>query len=126
MHCEKENCLGNRLCSLRQEKGLTQKEVSDRIGITKAMLSKYENGRNIPRADVLADLADVLETSTDYLLCRTGDPSIPRNARSAKPEMRVQDCFIKCRKLDPILQEMIYHDIEYLYEYTARGDGKKR
>ncbi len=126
MHCEKENGLGDRLCALRQEKSLTQKEVSERIGITKAMLSKYENGINIPRADVLADLADVLETSTDYLLCRTGDPSVPKGAKPDKQNVRVQDCFMKFRKLEPGFQEMIYQNVECLYEFTAKHDRRKR
>ncbi|MCI8554900.1 MAG: helix-turn-helix transcriptional regulator, partial [Clostridiales bacterium] len=64
-----------RLCALRQDKELTQKTLAKAAGVTAAMLSKYENGTNVPKADVVARMADVLDTTADYLVGRTNDPA---------------------------------------------------
>ena len=44
--------LGERIRSLRKQKGLTQEELASRLGLQKSAVAKYENGRvtNIKRA----------------------------------------------------------------------------
>lgn len=116
--------LGSRLVNLRTDKHLTQQIISEAAGITKAMLSKYENDINIPRADILGKLADILETSADYLLCRTNDPTMPKRAAGTELENRRTDCFLKCRRLDPSMQELVYQNIDVLYEYTSKISKK--
>jgi transcriptional regulator with XRE-family HTH domain len=66
---------GKRLCALRQDKEFTQKTLASEVGVTAAMLSKYENGTNVPKADIVARMADILGTTADYLVGRTNDPS---------------------------------------------------
>lgn len=65
--------LGSRILNLRSDKDIKQNDLANQIGITKSMLSKYENDINIPKADILSKIADVLDTTTDYLLCRTNN-----------------------------------------------------
>lgn len=65
--------LGSRILNLRVDKDIKQNDLANQIGITKSMLSKYENDINIPKADILSKIADVLDTTTDYLLCRTNN-----------------------------------------------------
>lgn len=62
--------LSIRLKSSRKRKRLTQEELAKRVNTTKATISNYENGHSTPSNDMLLLLADVLETSTDYLLGR--------------------------------------------------------
>ena len=62
---------GERVKQLRKEKGWTQKELGNKIGVTYAQLNKYEGGTNAPPLDKLQALASALETSIDYLV--TGD-----------------------------------------------------
>lgn len=59
---------GQRLRAARDQCGLTQEEASSRLGITKAALSAWEVGRNIPDALMLGHVARIYETSTDTLL----------------------------------------------------------
>ena len=59
---------GNRVKELRKEKGWTQKELGNRIGVTYAQLNKYEGGTNAPPLDKLLALASALETTVDYLI----------------------------------------------------------
>lgn len=61
--------LGKRLKSLRGTK--TQEEVSEKIGISRASYSHYENDRVEPDAEILSKMADVYNVTVDYLLGRT-------------------------------------------------------
>ncbi len=63
---------GDRLRTLREENRLTQKDVSDRTGISESQIYRYEStveGRRDmePRGDVIVKLADLFNVSTDYL-----------------------------------------------------------
>ena len=61
------------LKELRRDKKITQKEMGERMGISQASYSDYENGiRNMPLT-MLDFLADTLGTSTDYILGRTDE-----------------------------------------------------
>ena len=62
---------GSKLKTLRKESGMTQSELAQRLNITKAVVSYYENQERTPSPDVLIRLADVFNVSTDYLLGRT-------------------------------------------------------
>lgn len=53
---------------LRQEKHLTQEELANRVGVSKAMISAYETEIRYPSYDVLIRLASVFGVTTDYLL----------------------------------------------------------
>lgn len=59
---------GQRLSSLLQKQGITQKELADRINTTEATLSRYVSGDREPKADMLANIATALHTTSDYLL----------------------------------------------------------
>ncbi|AOZ88162.1 transcriptional regulator [Bacillus xiamenensis] len=63
--------LSKRLKSVRKNKGLTQEELAKRVKTTKGTISNYENGHSTPSNEMLKDLADALNTTTDYLLGRT-------------------------------------------------------
>lgn len=60
--------LGNKLKSLRKETGKTQQQIADKLGITRAAYSHFENERNQPDSETLVKLADIFETTTDFLL----------------------------------------------------------
>lgn len=60
--------LGNRLKALRTGRRLTQKQLSEQIGIAVSAISSYESGTRYPSYDVLISLARIFHVSTDYLL----------------------------------------------------------
>lgn len=59
-----------RLKELRQEKGVTQKQVAQAIGITERNYQRFEYGTNKPSYDALLALADFFKISLDDLTCR--------------------------------------------------------
>ena len=61
----------NRIREIREDKDLTQTEVAKKIGITQRNYSYIETGRTMLTEDILVKLADLYNTSTDYILYRT-------------------------------------------------------
>lgn len=57
-----------RLKKLREEKGATQKEVADAIGVTISAYSNYEQGIREPSNQILINLCRYFNVSADYLL----------------------------------------------------------
>ena len=60
--------LGGRISELLKEKGLTQKALAQRIGVTEAVISRYISGEREIKPDALANIATALHTTSDYLL----------------------------------------------------------
>lgn len=59
---------GKRLKMLREEKGLTQKDLAEKLSLTPKAISFYELGSREPSGDALIQMAHILGTTTDYLL----------------------------------------------------------
>lgn len=68
--------MNNRLRELRQEKGLRQKDVAEKIGVCTASYGFYENWVNKPDPETLVKLADFFGVTIDYLLGRSDDLGI--------------------------------------------------
>ena len=62
-----------RIRSLREDHDLTQKQISQILGMSQTGYSKYETGENDIPPHVLIMLADFYKTTTDYLLGRTDE-----------------------------------------------------
>lgn len=60
--------LSKRIRILRQERKLTQQQLAEFFGINKASVAEWESGRTAPSTDRMAQLAEVLGTTVDYLL----------------------------------------------------------
>lgn len=56
---------------LRQEKGETQVQAAQDIGITDRQYQRFEAGKQKPGFDVLIAIADHFEVSLDYLTGRS-------------------------------------------------------
>ena len=61
------------LKELRKDKNLTQGDMAKFFNIKQSMYSMYESGRRTMKIEMLCRLADILETSTDYILGRTSE-----------------------------------------------------
>ena len=56
------------IATLRKEKGLTQKELAEQLGVTDKAVSKWERGLNCPDIALLTDLASILDVTANELL----------------------------------------------------------
>ena len=59
---------GNFICMLRENKGLTQRDIAEMLGVTPAAVSKWENGSSKPRVEILFRLAKILDVSPEELV----------------------------------------------------------
>lgn len=64
---------GERLKDLRKKRSLTQSQLGDKLNVTKASISGYENDTRSPDRETLVKIAEIFNVSTDYLLGRTDD-----------------------------------------------------
>jgi transcriptional regulator with XRE-family HTH domain len=82
--------LSERLKIARKMNKLTQEGLAKKVKTTKGTISNYENEHSSPSNEMLNDLADALEVSTDYLLGRTDDPT-PDKSKVKTPEEEFDD-----------------------------------
>lgn len=96
----------NALRSLRTEKGLSQGQLSEALGVSKSRISMYEQGKREPDLEMLVSIADYFNVSTDELLGRSKDSSaIPAQATIETKELN---------KLIDIVKELDIENIKLL------------
>lgn len=76
--------IANRLVNLRKEKGFSQEQLAEKIGVSRQAVSKWERSEASPDTDNLIMLARLYEVSLDELL-RTED-EIPQPEEIEQPE----------------------------------------
>jgi len=59
--------ISDNLKRLRIERGLTQHQVGEKLGITKQAYSQWESGKHTPRFETIMKLADILGVTTDQI-----------------------------------------------------------
>jgi transcriptional regulator with XRE-family HTH domain len=67
---------GARLSQIREQRGLSQRELARRVGVNSKQIWRYERNEAEPTATHLAGIAQVLSVSTDYLLGLVDDEDI--------------------------------------------------
>ena len=103
---------GRRLAAARKARGLSQRDLAKRIGISNRMVAYYEAQAKRPPADKLADIAAVLNVTADELLgTQPLTAQQPRNSRLWK---RLQ----VVNKLPPKAQRQAVEYIELLAKAT--------
>lgn len=60
--------IGSRIRKYRENKGLSQKDLADLIGVSNSRISNWEQGINRPNADIVADICKALNISPSELL----------------------------------------------------------
>lgn len=60
--------IGKRIARECAEKGISQKQLATKTGLTEAGVSRYINGQRLPRVDILILIAEALNCSVQYLL----------------------------------------------------------
>ena len=63
-----------RIRDLREDRDWTQTDVADKLNMTQTGYSKYERGERDVPTEVLIKLANLYDTSIDYLLGQTQNP----------------------------------------------------
>jgi len=64
----KKQTLGMMISSLRKEKGMTQLELAEKMGVTDKAVSKWERDLSFPDINSIPKLAEIFEISVDDLM----------------------------------------------------------
>ena len=59
---------GEFIAKLRKEKGLTQEQFGDKMGVTNKTVSRWETGKYLPPADILLLMSELFDVSINELL----------------------------------------------------------
>lgn len=89
---------GARLHQLREERGLTQRELAARLKTQVSQVSRYETGFCLPNAEMLAELARVLQVDVDTLLL--GHRSANSSHEPVVKDVRLLERVLELEKLD--------------------------
>lgn len=123
--------LGELIAELRQDKGLTQKELGDILCVSSETISNYENGVHLPDVDKVIALANYFHVTTDYLLGRTSS-NLPVELlqQAITNEKTLGDVMASFAKLPANRQaalSLIISDMEVrqmIDTYSKTGDSK--
>lgn len=63
-----ESTISERIIYLRKQKGLTQRQLSEKLHISDKAVSKWELGKGVPSVEMLELLSDLFNCSIDYLV----------------------------------------------------------
>jgi len=101
---------GNRLAGFRTAAALTQRELADRLGVTRRQIAYYESGSGRPPGALLGVLADLFRVSTDVLLGREVSKA-PASRLSSAALARLHQIERMgadvCRRLEAALEQFI-------------------
>ncbi len=101
---------GTRLAGFRSAASLTQRELADRLGVTRRQIAYYESGSGRPPGALLGLLADLFRVSTDVLLGREVSKA-PASRLSSAALARLQQIERMgsdvCRRLESALEQFI-------------------
>ena len=79
--------LGERLCALREEKNLSQRDIEKKTGLLRCYVSRIENGHTVPSVETLEKFARALEVPM-YKLFYDGEepPKLPNLLKRKSPD----------------------------------------
>lgn len=81
--------IGQNIASYRKKAGMTQEELSEKLGVTAQAISKWENDLSYPDLEIVRKLADIFDITVDQLL--NGEDAIPavKVVETDNPEKRI-------------------------------------
>jgi len=85
--------LGKKIAELRREKGITQEEMAERLGVSPQAVSKWENNTCCPDIMLLPKIAEMVGITVDELLSNEPKKYLLQNRNGQS-----------CKKNSPVLQ----------------------
>lgn len=103
--------VGSRLREAREKHNLSQEELGNLLGLSKAAISLYESEKRNPKIETIIELMYVLGVSADYLLgtdviVEIKDAQTPKYRTLTKDEMN----FINILRKEKIIYEMLFQN----------------
>ncbi len=68
----------DRLKKIRAEKGMTQVQLAEALGVSKGTIAMWETGKREPNFETLNELSEIFDKRIDYILGYSNDTSSPK------------------------------------------------
>ena len=65
---------GHKLKTLRKQRGLTQKELAEKLFLSQSSITRFEKDEILPTSETLSKIANYFDVSIDFLLDRPQSP----------------------------------------------------
>ena len=62
------NVVSNSIKKLREEKGMTQDDLAEKLNVTRQAVSNWENGKTQPDIETLTRLAEIFDVSVERII----------------------------------------------------------
>jgi transcriptional regulator with XRE-family HTH domain len=105
---ENSKKIGQRIKKLREEIGMSQQDLADRLSVLRPTISQMENGERKVTVEELIKLSQILNTSVQYLMGLEDQPEIvlrERREKMTKPQMRIN---VPAKNLDRFREVLLY------------------
>ena len=109
----------SRLRQAREQSGLTQQDLAEKLGITKSAIGNYENGVSSPKWDVLLKIFDVLKVEPNFLY----QDSFSLETPETSPLTPQQSALLS--SLDLLNEEGQQKALDYVDDLVLTGRYKK-
>ena len=76
---------------LRDDSGLTQKELADQLNVKQQAISQYENGLAMPKIDMVVQFAEIFNVPLGYLISGIGDTCNKNLTEDAQNLLEIYD-----------------------------------
>ena len=97
--------IADRLKEIRTEKGITQVQLAETMGVSKGTVAMWETGKREPNFETLNQLSEIFDKRIDYILGYSNDAS--------SPKMTEEDID---REKERVTEEWAAEQVEYFYE----------
>ncbi len=116
----------NRIITLlRKERGITQKQAAQDLGVSQALLSHYEKGIRECGLDFVVRVADYYNVSCDYLLGRSAERSgLILSAEELPSPETAKDNVYKGSVLPTMNKKLISNSLNILFDKLAASHDK--
>jgi transcriptional regulator with XRE-family HTH domain len=112
---------GQRMAAIRQQKGLTQVQLAERMKTTQKMIDYYERRSPNPTLEVMQKIADALGVAVVELLGE--EAKTARTARKNSPPSKVQKAFEEVSRLPRRQQEKV---VEFVTAFVRQYEQSRQ
>lgn len=109
----------SRLRQAREQAGLTQLELAEKLGVTKSAIGNYENGVSSPKWDVLVQIFDVLHVEPNFLYQDSFSPPVSDSVHLTPAQSALLSSF------DQLNEEGQQKAVDYVDDLVLTGRYKK-
>ena len=111
---------GEKLSSLRKQRGMTQVELAEKLSISRQAVSRWERGTAEPSTENLICIGRLFDVSVDDLMDKNSDPqNVPTEQLAVKEQKNETYHELEADQVEPVSQEPIKRRFSLLHVFAV-------